>query len=725
MTDAAQANQQQINHHRLAGKKHEEAPQESKPATDRPADQHPDQAPKPFLTVLDVSKIHWKAQALTHMLYGIWMGLLFVYSWGISLKGMIQVMAIYLALYIFVYIPIFLFIPRFSLDKVLPILRILNKNEGISTDEQTTLIEFLARMPRHLAKVTAIVTPTAYVLGAIIWASGLVPELLPIINLTLIQTFFLGFIITVCEALMVYALTSIQSTDLIERLMRRYPSLTYQKFNVPHTSWYAKIQLLIILIALTGQTAVSIFFVAYLSVTDTATFVQNLVLVSLIILLSLIYIITLVPIITRNITLPMEKLIAWTKSITAGNKSERLSFVTDDEINDMISSSNQMITELNMANEQLKNALADLEKERAQVVTQSNQLSAILTGVSDGVIALDENFNVTLLNDSGAAILQTPEYKLLGKNIDAYITLTDPQKKPLKLSSFISVHQKNTNASEVVYALNADSQNPTYINLDYNKVINTSDGSTTHIITFHDVTRIKRLEEMRLDFVSMAAHELRTPLTSILGYLSVFQKEAGPKFTKTNQMFIDRISTSAAQLRALIENLLNVSKIERQSLEISPAPIDLLKIGRNVVEEFAIPAQDKDVELQLDEPEKDLTHVSGDALRIREVLSNLVANAINYTLPKGAVTIHYEEDDYYVVTHVTDTGVGIPNEALDQLFTKFFRVSSDLNKGSKGTGLGLFISKSIIDLHNGKIWVESKEGKGSTFSFALPKKQNG
>jgi signal transduction histidine kinase len=156
-------------------------------------------------------------------------------------------------------------------------------------------------------------------------------------------------------------------------------------------------------------------------------------------------------------------------------------------------------------------------------------------------------------------------------------------------------------------------------------------------------------------------------------------------------------------------------------MTITTQPMDWDHTLEVAFEQFEHRAQEKRIELTYLKPKTPLPTVQADNVRINEVINNFVANAINYTEPGGKVTIWAEFKDKYIITHVTDTGRGLPKEALDHLFTKFYRVPGNLEQASKGNGLGLYISKAIVELHHGKIWAESPgPGKGSTFSFSLP-----
>jgi signal transduction histidine kinase len=165
---------------------------------------------------------------------------------------------------------------------------------------------------------------------------------------------------------------------------------------------------------------------------------------------------------------------------------------------------------------------------------------------------------------------------------------------------------------------------------------------------------------------------------------------------------------------------LNVTKIERGVLKLDLASFSLEKMIEDALVNLEEVASQKNVHITFDKPKSSLPAIMGDQFRIRQVFTNLVSNAINYNQPGGWVTITMENLPDGITVHVSDNGQGIPKAAIPHLFTKFYRVGGALEQGSKGTGLGLFISKSIIERHNGKIWVESEEGKGSTFSFSIP-----
>ena len=358
---------------------------------------------------------------------------------------------------------------------------------------------------------------------------------------------------------------------------------------------------------------------------------------------------------------------------------------------------------------------------RVILTSEKNKLSIILSGITDAVVVVNLAKNIVTFNASAERLTGYSASFAIGKPIDKIISVFDQDIEllpiyycPVNTSGFEGVVFSKTDLK-----LMGHNGKQSFVNLIASQIKEGKHINLGCILTLHDVTKEKQLEEMKLDFVSMAAHELRTPLTSIRGYLSVFLEENKDKFTVTQNMFLHRISVAAQQLMALTENLLSVSRIERGMLTVSMQPIDWIYNVREVVNEFVDRARDKKIDLIFIEPKETISFVKADKLRINEVLSNLLSNAISYTHENGKIFVLTEQQGKEVVTHIKDTGEGIPGNALPHLFTKFFRVTSRLTQGSKGTGLGLYISKSIVETHGGRIWVESEANKGSTFSFSL------
>ena len=364
----------------------------------------------------------------------------------------------------------------------------------------------------------------------------------------------------------------------------------------------------------------------------------------------------------------------------------------------------------------------------ADITAERNKLTTTIESIADGVVALDYDGVVITINPAALKMFGFSIKDIVGKKLDDILKMFEDDKRILfsdlitkkKLTKDTVISQKENIKVITTFGKQV------YINLTSSAIKEGREVGLGAIITITDISREKELEEMKLDFVSMAAHELRTPLTAIRGYLSVLQEELTKSLSKEQQSFLDKAFISSSQLAALVENLLSVSKIERGAMKIEASPQNWKQALEDVVTNFAPLAKEKNIKLGMS-CQDNLPYVLVDKFRISEVLSNLVGNALNYTNAGGSVQLlaRFDKNKNTVVTSVKDTGQGIPESAITHLFTKFFRVSGVLEQGSKGTGLGLYIAKAIITMHKGDIWVESELGKGSTFSFTIPVFTNG
>ena len=359
----------------------------------------------------------------------------------------------------------------------------------------------------------------------------------------------------------------------------------------------------------------------------------------------------------------------------------------------------------------------------ADITAERNKLTTTIQSIADGVLALDFDGNVIMINPAALRMLGMSEKDVVNRDLDGIVKITAGDSR-LYFKDFVAkkkIAKDTVTSQKENLKLTTNFGKQIYVNLTSSAIKEGGEAGLGAIITLNDVSKEKELEEMKLDFVSMAAHELRTPLTAIRGYLSVLQEEVAKELSKEQKSFLDKAFISSSQLAALVENLLSVSRIERGAMKLEVESQDWKGILGDIVTNYSPLAKEKDVNLKLSCPEG-LPLVFVDKFRISEVLSNLIGNAINYTDAGGTVELSAEFDtkNNKVISHITDTGQGIPESALPHLFTKFFRVSGVLEQGSKGTGLGLYISKAIVNMHGGDIWVESELGKGSKFGFSVP-----
>jgi len=238
------------------------------------------------------------------------------------------------------------------------------------------------------------------------------------------------------------------------------------------------------------------------------------------------------------------------------------------------------------------------------------------------------------------------------------------------------------------------------------------------ILILVDRTEDYLKQEKQMEFISLAAHELRGPITVMRGIVDVFRTELSPQLSQDHQDLLIRMGVSARQLAGYVENILSVSRIEKDTFEVRREEVNWPSIIERSVEDLSIRATAHHRKLSFTVP-PDLPTVAADPIAITHVITNLVDNAIKYSKEDGQIIVKSVLKDGEVETTVQDFGIGIPTSVVDNLFTKFYR-SHKSRQVASGTGLGLYLCKTIIESHGGSIWVRSSEDRGTTFGFTLP-----
>jgi len=231
------------------------------------------------------------------------------------------------------------------------------------------------------------------------------------------------------------------------------------------------------------------------------------------------------------------------------------------------------------------------------------------------------------------------------------------------------------------------------------------------------VARIElaELERLKTDFIAITSHELRTPLGLILGHATFLKELVGSEFTDQ----LDTIVRNATKLKDIVENLSDVDNFQTGAARVRSNKVSMAKIVEDTILSFQDEAKSRNITLKADLENKPF-FIEADGVKIGIVVSNLVKNALQFTEANGHINLKVDEDSGYLKVSVSDDGIGIPTKDLPRVFERFFQVESHLTRRTNGMGLGLAVAKSMIDLHNGRIWAESEEGKGSTFTFLLP-----
>jgi signal transduction histidine kinase len=237
---------------------------------------------------------------------------------------------------------------------------------------------------------------------------------------------------------------------------------------------------------------------------------------------------------------------------------------------------------------------------------------------------------------------------------------------------------------------------------------------------FRDVTAERTADEAKSEFISMVSHELRTPITSMVGYVDLLLDGAGGPLNAESQRLLKIVSRNGSRLAHLVSDILDLSRIDSMRFTLEPQSLDLRKVLEEVIESMARDFRQKRQSVQLQAPE-DVPEVWADRDRAAQIFTNLVSNAHRYTLEGGSISVEVTSIDEEVKVSVSDTGIGIRHEDLPRVFDRFVRLQRGGTRPQGSTGLGLAITKALVELHGGTISVESAPGRGSTFTVTLPR----
>ena len=401
---------------------------------------------------------------------------------------------------------------------------------------------------------------------------------------------------------------------------------------------------------------------------------------------------------SKSVTKPVNELIDISKQISGGNYGKRAEIKSNDELGQLAKTFNEMA-------EELDRTVADL--------TDKNiKFDSILNSMTNGFIAVDNKYRIILVNAIACQLFNIGDE-------DAIIGA--------KFMEVIRNHQINDFLAQTI-STGVSLVNEITLSLPDERMIriNTSpirsrsnpEDSSGAIISIQDITNLKKLEQIRTDFVSNVTHELKTPLTSIRGFVETLRSGA-INDGAVAEKFLEIIDIEAERLYMLINDILQLSEIEtREKKDTNIGRHDLGEIVGEVVSMLQVNAEKKKITLNADAGEGIMIIANRD--RIKQMLINLIDNAINYNVENGSVTVRAYKTEGRVVVSVKDTGIGIAQQHLSRIFERFYRVDKGRSRNMGGTGLGLSIVKHIVNLYNGDIRVDSEPGKGTEFIIQLP-----
>lgn len=400
---------------------------------------------------------------------------------------------------------------------------------------------------------------------------------------------------------------------------------------------------------------------------------------------------------TNLVTLPVKELIMASREISLGNYSKKVKVNTRDELG-------QLADTFNFMAEQLKKNVEELTDKNANV-------NSIINSMMSGIIAVDRNYRIILINEAVCELFNIPSKdSIIGTKIIEHI-----RNNQINLLLHQSIEKNIPQISEIT--INLPDEKILRVSTNPIKSEEVSDTNLGGIVVIQDITSIRKLEQIRTDFVSNVTHELKTPLTSIRGFIETLRSGAIAD-KEVADRFLEIIDIEAERLYILINDILQLSEIENKQKDINIGKHNLNSIITETLSILQGVAEKKNISLTSN-VDKELC-ILANRDRIKQMMINLIENGIKYTLENGSVHVYAARKAGGILISVKDTGIGIPKEHLPRIFERFYRVDKGRSRNMGGTGLGLSIVKHIVNLYNGDIKVLSTPGEGTEFIIRLP-----
>lgn len=410
--------------------------------------------------------------------------------------------------------------------------------------------------------------------------------------------------------------------------------------------------------------------------------------------------------IAHTLSSSLRRLTQGASRIANGDFSQQIPVNSNDEVGQLAKTFNDMAN-------RLRDSYHRLELETVRDKT-------LLESLGEGVIAINEDGKIDLVNNRAVELLELPaQDRLIGAPINNIITLFDDADKPLEEADLPTVIPLKTQRPVTdVYTFRKSAGGKVLVAITADPVV-VNGKAAGAIMTLRDVTKEKEVDRMKTEFISLASHQLRTPLSAIKWFTEMLVSGDAGKLQPEQLEFAKNISDSTERMIALVNALLNISRIESGRIMIDPKPTDLKELVGGIVNDLKAKTEEKEQTLIISVHDE-LPKINLDPRLIGQVYLNLLTNAIKYTPKGGEISVFISKKDDQVISQVTDNGYGIPKDQQGRIFQKFFRAANAVKVETDGTGLGLYLIKSVVESSGGKIWFQSEEGKGTTFWFSIP-----
>lgn len=405
---------------------------------------------------------------------------------------------------------------------------------------------------------------------------------------------------------------------------------------------------------------------------------------------------------SRSISRPLSQMSEVTWAMARGSFRQRVDVTSNDEVG-------RLAEDFNHLADSLDQTISDLSREKGKIEN-------ILSNMAEGVLAVDSSGRVILANEAVSRTLQVDVAAILDHPVDAALSCCSG------LAALFSEVISSGDPCSAEFALN---NGKTFIIAHLASLReaavsggnDAADGSYGAVGVLQDITELRQLEILRRDFVANVSHELRTPLTSIQGFLEALTDGTIDE-TQTREHYLKVIHQETLRLNRLIKDLLDLTAMESGKTNWELNPIDVANLVKRVLFKLGPQIERQQVRVDLEIPE-DFALMLGNEDRVEQVLTNLLENAVRYSLPGGVITIKAVEEAGDITVTITDQGPGIPPEDLPHIWERFHRVEKSRSRHLGGTGLGLAIVKQIVEAHGGRVGMRNEEVGGSTFSFTL------
>ncbi|WP_249871113.1 two-component system histidine kinase PnpS [Oceanobacillus saliphilus] len=422
----------------------------------------------------------------------------------------------------------------------------------------------------------------------------------------------------------------------------------------------------------------------------------NLLLLISMILIEFVFLIVLISVLYNKYVKPLSKATSTIDEIAKGNYSARFHSSASDEI-----------AELSLKINSLARNMSEISM---QEQIQSKQLSTIIDNMQSGLVLIDEKGYIHVVNRKFIS--------MFGKTVKdyrgyLYYDVLDEEKFHKTVQKTF-LYERNIKESFT----HRSGMNKIYLEIIGAPIFNERKVLKGAVLVLYDITELKKLEKTRKDFVANVSHELRTPITSIKGFSETLL-EAGMNDEETTKEFLNIIYNESNRLQLLVEDLLSLSRLEREDFRLVLNKFKAGELVEEVIPAFRINAEQKGLKFSV-EVDNEMT-MKVDKERIKQVIVNLLDNAIQYTSENGTVEFYLGHVENYIHIKVADTGIGIEQKAISRIFERFYRIDKARSRNTGGTGLGLAIVKHIVEVHGGKIEVESEINKGTIIHVYLPK----